>query len=325
MPTINPIIQVSGSGGGSGGTYSRNVQVLTSSGTWNKPSGLVLLEVICIGGGGGGGSGAKAAAGSLARGGGGASPGNICWGSFRESDLSSSEDYIVGAGGVGGASQTTNGGGNNAGSDGGNTFFAGSAPNNALVRADGGNGSIGFAAGSNSSTGSIYSNNGHPTGYVGLAGALGVANGNTSPATNQNFTFHYNNIFGAGAGGGVTTSNLARAGGNGCRVYSGEDITISPANGGAIDNNGGNGQNHYFKRIPYLMSFLGYSDVSVGVGTSAGGGGSSVTGNGGNGGNGGLYGGAGGGGGGARNDVGNSGAGGNGGDGCIILIEHIVN
>lgn len=317
MPNINPIVQIIS---GSGGTYTRNVQVLTSSGTWTKPTGLVFLEVICIGGGGGGSSGAKRPSGNVSRGGGGGAPGCVAWASFKVSELSDIEVYTIGVGGTGGASITTNNTLNQPGTAGGNTFFGGTTNTNAKVRADGGNGSVAGFTGAARTTDNINPK----IGYVSLVGGTSSAAGGVGvSAPSQNNGTTYNNIYGGGSAGGITTTIEARVGGSGGLMY---DINnnLTSDNSGVINGNGGNGQDNIMRRLPYFMSINQYDDVTVGIGSSGGGGGSSVTGNAGAGGNGGLYGGAGGGGGAALDNVGNSGKGGDGANGCIVIIEHIV-
>lgn len=77
-----------------------SVTVITASGSWSKPAGLVYARIIAIGGGGGGG-GVDLAANTTAAGGGGGA------GSYSESliaaaTLGATETVTIGAGGVGG-------------------------------------------------------------------------------------------------------------------------------------------------------------------------------------------------------------------------------
>jgi hypothetical protein len=302
---------------GAGGTYSKVVRILTSSGTWTKPTGLTHLEVVCIGGGGGGASGAKRASGVVSRGGGGGGAGSIAWYTLLASELSATENYTIGAGGAGGASQSTNTSANIAGSAGGDSFFG------SFVLAKGGNGAnnAGSGGGASSSISQLPSSN-NPGG----AGANSAANGSAGlGASQQSTTSGYYDTRGSGAGGGISTANAEASGGTGARYYN-KSGTLSSLNGGEVATNGGDGVNYYMDRMPFIMGTedTAYEDVTIGYGTPGGGGGSSTSGNAGRGGDGGLYGGAGGGGGSARNDVGNSGRGGNGAQGVIILIEHIV-
>jgi hypothetical protein len=82
---------------GSTGTLSFNLIEYTSTTTWSKPSGLIMLEVVCVGAGGGGGSGSRQATGVLSRGGGGGAGGNVVFTQLLASSLASSETVTVGA------------------------------------------------------------------------------------------------------------------------------------------------------------------------------------------------------------------------------------
>jgi hypothetical protein len=306
--------------GGGGGTYTKVVRQLTTSGTWTKPTGLTHLEVFCIGAGGAGASGSKAAAGAISRGGSGGGAASMAWGSFLASELSATEDYVVGAGGVGGAAVTANNTTGESGTAGGDTYFSGTDFASSKVYAEGGNGATNDVPGANRLSTRLKPNSGTP----GLAGGTSSATGSAgSGATSQNTTINWFRAGGAGSGGGVNTSDSASASGSGSQYYN-KSGTLSSNNGVGANTEGIDGQAGYMNRFPFNLGDGHYSDITIGYGTPGGGGGASVTGNAWRGGDGGNYGGAGGGGGAARDDVGNSGRGGNGGDGVIILIEHIV-
>lgn len=304
----------------SGGTYTKVVRQLTSSGTWTKPEGLTHLEVVCIGGGGAGASGSKTAADAVSRAGAGGGAASMAWGSFLASELSATEDYVVGAGGIGGVAVTTNSTIGASGTIGGDTYFSGTNFATSKVYAQGGNFAANSTAGAARSSTNLNPNSGFPGGAGTPSSPSGGGGGANLDQNTQDRFLDYN---GAGTGGGITTVNAASPGGSGARYYN-KSLTLSAANGGAISTDGGDGVAGYMNRLPFNIGDGHYSDITVGYGTPGGGGGSSVTGNAGRGGDGGNYGGAGGGGGSARNDVGNSGRGGNGGNGVIILIEHIV-
>lgn len=89
-----------------------NVQVFTSSGTWNRPAGFRGIIVECFGSGGGGGGAGAAASGQNSKGGGGGSGGYTR--KFLRADQLLASSYAVtinsaGAGGVGNASGNNGG------------------------------------------------------------------------------------------------------------------------------------------------------------------------------------------------------------------------
>jgi hypothetical protein len=299
-----------------GGSYSKVVQVYTSSGTWTKPTGLTHIEVICIGGGGGGASGRQSGGGQIVRGGCGGGAASIAWGSFTESELSATEDYTVGAGGVGGAAQTSGDGLD--GTAGGNSFFSGTDFATSKVFAEGGN------FGTNTAAGATRLSTGlKPTGLPGLVGATSNASGTAgAAATAENTSTAFNLLRGGGGGGGVTAAAAVSAGGSGARYYN-KAGTLSSVNGGAVDTAGGDGADGQMNRFPFNLGDGNYSGITQGYGCPGGGGGSSTSSSAGRGGDGGNYGGAGGGGGAAQTGA-PSGRGGNGGAGVVIVIEHIV-
>lgn len=86
-----------------------NVDVFTSSGTWNKPAGLVAAKVTVIGGGGAGGGAAVTTAGQCSAGNGGGA-GGVSVSVIEAASLGASETVTVGTGGSG-VSATTGGNG----------------------------------------------------------------------------------------------------------------------------------------------------------------------------------------------------------------------
>jgi hypothetical protein len=282
-----------------------DVQVFTTSSTWNKPTGAKYVHIKMIGGGGGGGSGRKDAAATTRWGGGGGGGGG--WGviEFSAALLGATETVTVGGGGAGGASVSANTTNGNSGTRGDRSSFG-----NWLSVAGG----LGGAGGANISTTTISGGNGFPNESTQTQGGTGggfSTSGAAPGATNQTTMAGA----GGGAGGGITTANVASAGATGgisggatTSILSGYAGTFAGGTGGAINTNGSNGT-------------AATTNSAIGGG-GGGGGGSSTTTNGGSGGNGAVYGSGGGGGGAATNGVGNSGAGGTGGSGIVIVTTY---
>jgi hypothetical protein len=300
---------------GGGGTYSTVLREYTTSGTWTKPSGLLFIEIVCIGGGGGGACGGRQASGVVGRGGGGAGSGGITYRIIPASDLGSTESYTIGAGGNGTAGRTTDNTAGANGNSGGSTTFG------SLANANGGSAAIptgrptAIRSGTrfddvnrwieNSSSGSRSD------------GGIGDTPPSESAVNGQWYVGH-----GGGAGGGVTTANVASNGGAGNRYFNSSGTLNTAASAGVASGGaGGNGVDNYVNRF-YSKLMLNAGATKF-WGTSGAGGAGHAAGTAGAGGNGGLYGAAGGGGGGSRNGF-NSGAGGNGAGGLIVIVEHIV-
>jgi len=165
----------------------QSVQTFTSSGTWNRPSGITKVMVYVVGGGGGGGGGT-----SSGRSGGGGGGGG-CAIEFLDVSSTSSATVTIGAAGAAGASRSTGG-------TGGTTSFA------SLCSATGGVGGAGTAnsvgkfggAGGAGANGSI-----NFTGGGGVSGAAGGSR--TGGAGGSSF-------FGGGARGNAEEGGAGDAG-----------------------------------------------------------------------------------------------------------------
>jgi hypothetical protein len=304
---------------GGGGTYSTVLREYTSSGTWNKPAGLLFIEVICMGGGGGGASGSRTLSGAISRGGCGGGNGGISYGTFDASELGTIESYTVGAAGTGGAAVTVNSTNGNPGGNGGPTSFG----TTAKISAVGGiRGQFNTA-----STFQLSSTRYTDVNYPVIAGSISNASGGLGgSATSQNTgNVTFSQIMNSGSGGGVNTSNIASNGGAGAQYWPRTGVFTpnpAPAAGVANGGNGANGGDDVGSRLSSSNTTV-LAGQSYFAGGGAAGGAGHPSGVGGNGGNGGRCGGGGGGGGGSRNGF-NSGAGGAGGIGALVIVEHIV-
>lgn len=187
----------------------RSAQLLTSSGTWNRPTGCKGYLAIMRGGGGGGG-GALASAGQAAAGGGG-----------QQGELAvalnlapaATHAYSIGAGGAGGV-------GNAFGGTGGNTTIGG-------ITASGGIG--GTWTGSAIAAASYYrslGSSGAGAALLRLLGETGDPAMRIGVATNQQ-----SGGAGGGAGGGVTVT--AQGNGGAGSMGGGGGGAISRDNGGS--------------------------------------------------------------------------------------------
>lgn len=266
------------------------VDVFTSSGTYVKPSGARIIDVLCIGGGGSGGAGGNNATTNNRFGGSGGYGGAVSFMSFIADQVASSSPVTVGLGGATQPGRSTSGNGASGNSGGATTFgdstLSGRNIASACLFAGGGGGGglntpgYGFHKGGTSGSGASSGGGNAPNGdYTGAGGGGG----------------------GGGAGASSTTAANGGAGG---------------APGGGITHWSGyssSGQSGDFEAT------TGVSLSFYAPGGGGAGGGYKTGQNGRSGGAGGLYGG--GGGGGAACDSGfTSGSGGAGGNGICVVI-----
>ena len=301
-------------------SLSADIQTFDSSGTWTKPTGAKVVEVICIGAGGGGGSGARNTS-SAGGGGSGGAGGAIARGIFNAASISNTS-VTVGAGGAGGAAVSATSTAGNNGTAGGNTTFG-----NWLRAGGGGRGLGGTVAGtsvnsdaggaSNDATYSLTSVSGQNA--VGFAGALGSFGGGPRNSEFGGATGGVGGVSGGfggcsilggpgGGGGGGFQSGVGNGGGQGGRT-------------GSYNSNGGGGGSSGNTFVGSQDGVAGSAPAYGLCGDGGGGGGAPSSTAAGNGGAGNI--GAGGGGGAAGlNTSHNSGAGGNGGNGRVIVITY---
>lgn len=285
-------------GGGGGGN---DVQVFTTSGTWNKPSGKTYYRAILIAPGAGGGGGARQAAGVVSGGGGGGGAGQYFIVTGRISDLGATEAVTIGAAGTGGAGATSDNSNGSTANHGGNATFA-------SWTATGGRRGVGGSTSGGAGGGSATANGG-PIEFRNTTAAGGAGGGASGPSIGSTVSSLLISTPGGG-GGGLTAANAEQNGAMGGTIQS--LFVTTDITGGSGGTTGGvrNGSN-------------GNTSASL-VGTGGGGGASGDAGGtvaGGNGGNGIGYGAGAGGGGGARNGA-NGGTGGTGGPGIIIIESY---
>jgi hypothetical protein len=313
LPANNP--------SGGGGTLTQTLRQYVAGTTWNKPSGLVFIEVLCLGAGGGGGSGGQFGSTIAAPGGGGGGAPSISWTQIMAASLGATETVTIGAGGTGGTPQLTASTVGNNGGTGGDTSFGAHCVAKGGLGATNRNGGGQRQIQSNTPAYGWGSFPGHEGRNASAAGGQGSAGDPQSLATN--FGAQVVNVLGGCSGGGNTTANAIGTGNQGNQYYLLNGTTTTRIQGGgAAGANGLNGTDNAVDRMVWPPRIAALSP-SYKLGVSGGSGASSITGTGGNGGNGGLYGGSGSGGGGSRN--GNaSGAGGSGAGGLCFVIEYTI-
>jgi len=313
LPANNP--------SGGGGTLTQTLRQYVSGATWTKPSGLVFIEVLCLGAGGGGASGGQFGSTIAAPGGGGGGAPSLVWTQVMAASLGATETVTIGAGGTGGTPQLTASTVGNNGGAGGNTSFGAHCV------------ALGGLGATNRTGGGSRQIQSHTPAYAwgsfpgcegrNASAAGGQGSSGNSQSLNPVFGDQVVNLLGAPSGGGNTTANAIGLGAQGNQyILSNGSTTTRIQGGGAAGSNGFNGTDNAVDRMVWPPRIAALSP-SYKLGVSGGSGSSSITGTGGNGGNGGLYGGPGSGGGGTRN--GNaSGAGGNGAGGLCFVIEYTI-
>ncbi len=278
-------------------------QIFTGNGTWTKPDGVRLVQVVCVGAGGGGGGA------NTIIGGGGGGGGAVITKIFDADDLEATVDITVGTAGTAGSGAAGGNGGNSSFGTRLTAYGGGGGGYNNSVGGGGGGGGGSAGTGSGAGTSATGQMGGVPAtsnanGISGQGG--GGGDGEAAPVAGKNGEYGGggggggsgsgngaaggSSIFAAGGGGGGGGANLGdRTGGAG-----GMSNSYTAGGGGAAGaSNGG----------------AGTAGASNHIGAGGGGGGSNNGGNGGAGGAGGTPGGGGGGGGGATGTPGAGGAG----------------
>lgn len=214
----------SSSGGGGGSTTPPQVDVITATGVWTKPTGAKSHRVLLIGGGSAGGSGRRGANLTVCCGGGGGGGAGITDVTLDAADVPSSLTVTIGAAGVGGAAVTTDDTGGNAGTAGGVTLFgllagayagaggAGGTATNGLGGSGGvGRDAIGAVAGAALTTGGLGASSAAAGGAGGGAAGGGISAAATPVVGNGGTASASRATAGTNAAGGVvdTTAPVA--------------------------------------------------------------------------------------------------------------------
>ncbi len=288
------------SAAGGGGGVQIQVDIITGSGTWNKPAFAKKVSVYLLPGGGGGGSGARRATTSNRCGGAGGSACGYTSAVFNATALSSSISVTIGAGGATGSSVTSDDTNGNDGGAGGATSFG------SFIAT----GTNGYGRGGTTSTSVSaidgFGSAGFLVNTTNISGRSGTTTAGSSFLT-SGLGFNTSLCGGGGAGAAANITTMA----NGGQATASNWTTIFPqitfGTAGTDGGSGVNGSNIQIGSLLYVNTGGGGGSYKTGQ----------VTGNGGDGG----YG-AGGGGGAASDNGFASGAGGKGGDGlCIVISE----
>jgi hypothetical protein len=288
------------SAAGGGGGVQIQADIITGSGTWNKPAFAKKVSVYLLPGGGGGGSGARRATTSNRCGGAGGSACGYISAVFNATALSSSISVTIGAGGATGSSVTSDDTNGNDGGAGGATSFG------SFIAT----GTNGYGRGGTTSTSVSaidgFGSAGFLVNTTNISGRSGTTTAGSSFLT-SGLGFNTSLCGGGGAGAAANITTMA----NGGQATASNWTTIFPqitfGTAGTDGGSGVNGSNIQIGSLLYVNTGGGGGSYKTGQ----------VTGNGGDGG----YG-AGGGGGAASDNGFASGAGGKGGDGlCIVISE----